>query len=943
MSNIYTPEDFAFAKLYKCVHVPGQKAMCDVARAMYADSRMNTKGGTMSLRDFCTQTGKKENEFDNHLDDNIMVVEFDITFAFKLMSIACNTLYSDLNCQAQINNLKLLRNEINHNYSKAEDSMKDTCDKLKTIIKDIYKGVGLVVNQNFDTEYSNAVKILDEIIAAKVQAGNVATIDDIMKFKKDKIFVMTTEGRDELHANYQNLKILNPFIILLDDFHKIKDFRVDKIFTPLEIEDRKGDIDMKEILTVTTRVSYTGEERLPGLLLFHGLPGCGKTSLCRYLIDKWLESSTEIDGLSNFDLVILVEVRRTVSGNVLEYLSEQLMHETCGKFKEEDIISILKELSILFIIDGYDEKTDRSSGLVKDIFKNFGDKRIIITTRPEKLKEAVNIAKKCNIYYLEIKVCGFDDDRLKEFSKKLFREIINKNDYDMEISNFFKYIDGPGRVLDEHLKLPLTTSLLIILWKHDSEIVNQVTTLTRLYQELFWLCQERLARRLSSKCAVPYQKIKGDLAELLIHLGDQAWIMLQAEMYTLQENNLTEICKICDDKKLLSQEVLAAFLTCEADKNSKEKYIPVYEFFHRSQMEYFAAEFLSDCIKKKKFNFKDVANQPESWESYQEVIKYLTGHLASQKILEDKVEDLFSLIAKAGIEDQNYNFWWNILNESQPVIRNKNNKFEKVAHPKINTIIAKDKLRNKDWNLDHTNVVSALKLLSFTPVQPNSLKIEIEGNKNPQKLPMFLDVMEGVGNKLKERKTRRMINVDLALLNHERYECQNTSESFLDALESWANLTNFTGSLEKPKNLSNYRSIKTIRVKVTNLEALESLRNLQNTRTLRITLQLSPNDYQAEHFPDLEYKGNLEISMLDLKDHHQSWIVEVVKRLGKGCGCWRLSLQFSDVKNTTIEWLVKKLKNYLSDKLTIKSNIEQSDVYLETLNMMAAFDVVWLT
>ncbi|KAK8742300.1 hypothetical protein OTU49_001785 [Cherax quadricarinatus] len=940
MSEIYTTEDFIFSKLYKCVHVPGKMVMQDIAKAMYADPGMNTQNGTLSLRDYCTQKGiRPEDHFhgDNasFLDCDLMNEDFDISFAYLLMKEVCDALCSKLRCQQKIVDLKNLRNRINHCYSDAEDNMKETCRKLKAIIEDIYVDGSSVLNRNFDAEASRTLQIFEDIIAAEIQTDNMDVSHDIEKFKNDNLFKMIHHGRRELGERLDNWKILNPFIVLLNDDHKVEHFRVEKIFTPLEIEDRMGNIDVNEILTVTVKV----EKILPRVLLFHGVSGCGKTSLCRHLFDRWLMKNSDIQGLDEFDLVFLVEVRTVRSDTVLEYLSEQLMQETCGYFKREDIPFLLSELRLLFIIDGFDEKTDRASKLVKDIFQNFNDHRIIITTRHEKLKDAITLAKTHNVEFLCIKVCGFSDDKVEEFSRKLFGEIMDESERDRELNKFLKYIDGPGRVLDEHLRLPLTISLLIILWKHDSKIVNNVTTLTRLYQEIFGLSKERLARRMANRGALPFKALKRVLSEMLLLLGEQAWSMLQKDEYTLNEENLKKINEMCRSKKIENPEdILSAFLMCETDKNSRMKNY-VFKFFHKSQMEYFAARWLGECISQER-SLKNVANQHESWIKYREVIKYITGELASKKHLKDKIDDLFSLIDKADIENLDYNFWWNIINECNPIIRVNEDIFEHVKHDQVNNRIGEQKINLRDWDLNHENVVSALKLLCCTPVNPSSLKIDIMGSKNPHKIPMFLDTMNGESLK----KLSRKIDVNLALSCHGRYDCQDTSDAFIDALKPWANLTHFIGGLKEPKNFWDYTNLRTIDVRVITVEALETLKKIRKSvRTLRLKLQLSPEECPAKLLPDLQYTGNLEISLDNMEDKHKNWILDVVKQLAGSKGCWRLVIHFSTVTRKDLEWLLRRLsKGVLYDKLTIRSNISITEEDKEVLNKEAKFDIVWL-
>ncbi|KAG7168212.1 hypothetical protein Hamer_G016854 [Homarus americanus] len=400
--------------------------------------------------------------------------------------------------------------------------------------------------------------------------------------------------------------------------------------------------------------------------------------------------------------------------------------------------------------------------------------------------------------------------------------------------------------------------------------------------------------------------------------------MLEKELYILEDNILNDISEVCAQKKVDPKDFLSAFLMSEdnnfkkSDKGNQvlmskdkksERGKPIYEFLHKTQMEYLAAAFLTNSLnnknQKENRSLRDIANLHKCWKNYQEVIKYLTGHMASQEILQRNERELIDLIDKAEVKNTDFNFWWNIVAESHPIIRRQDKtSYDTVNHPEVKRIITKEKLQKENWILDDTNVVSGLKLLKCTRVFLRSLQIKI--SRNPHKIPFFLEEMQGVGEHRKYR-------VKLYLFSRDQ-----TSDIFLDSVMSWSILEHFEGSLQEQHNFSGCNELKNICVTVTTLEALQSLCDMPKcVRTLRVTLKLPPECNPAD-VPYLNYSGNLEVNLVDLTNERMPWVLEVLKKMVDSDGCWRLSLQFYEVTFKDIRLLVKKLKYIVADKLSIK-------------------------
>ena len=888
MPEGFSEHDFIFSKLFKSVNLIGQGVICDVVRAMYSHSSMETEGGTLTLRSYMEKKkwsgNKTKNVFTelhiSLLDEDLNTAAFDITFAHKVMTEVCPELYGKLReeCRDDIYKLKLMRNKICHNYGIVSEAVNPEIENLKAILKNIYEGVGTVVGTDFTSEISAMQETLDEILSARVAQKDVA------RFRENLKFIMINKGKEELRSHYSKLRILNPCTWMSDAevsaTPSLREFKTDKIFTPLRIEDRRSTIEMKELLTVTRRIR--GSEEVPCALLMHGLAGCGKTSLCHFLIQESCKEGNEgiaIDGLGDFDLVIFVEVRRTRSGNLREFLKEERLKETCENFRPDDVIPTLQDLDVLFVIDGFDEAKEAFSlKLVKDIFSMFHQQRIVLTTRPEYLSNAKDISSMFKASFLIVQICGFDEAGIKEFSEKVFTAIVTKESVrKKELQSFLNYIDGPGSVLDVHLKLPLTIALLIFLWKEDSSIVLRVSSATQLYFEIFKLCQKRLKERL--------KKIKRDvrdsvLDDLLFCLGKHAWLLLlEEQLMRMQEKDINILTKECRKQSVDLTEFLSTYLCCDTDEN-EDLHDRIYEFLHKTQMEYLAGAFLAysvDTAHDQRARFieidTEVREKESSWRRLQEVIKFMTGSFAIKKSLDDdKIPEIFSFLKKAEIYSSNFSFWWRFYAES-------------LKNESVGLEIIRDHLPGGVWNLDHLQVVPGLQFYLDLPVRLEYLSIDTPVDVDPYGIKGFVPLMRKIQNKKRNGGNITPVSTELHLWHQEYYLDSKSSYDFVNTLNPWAHLTNFTGKLDEREalRLSYCRNLKTIRVRLDTAEALRAFKGslsriYKKVRELRVTLGV-PFTCPSTDLCPLEYTNKLELTIKGTKDGDVPWIVGTLKQI----------------------------------------------------------------
>ena len=116
----------------------------------------------------------------------------------------------------------------------------------------------------------------------------------------------------------------------------------------------------------------------PRNILIQSVAGGGKSTLCNRLAYLWANNSTEIQKLDNFDLVFLIKVIliQPEDKSINDYIHRELLPDV------DNICDVIKDLEMLFIVDGYDELRGNKT-VVEDLLSKhvYPQSTVILTTR----------------------------------------------------------------------------------------------------------------------------------------------------------------------------------------------------------------------------------------------------------------------------------------------------------------------------------------------------------------------------------------------------------------------------------------------------------------------------------------------------------------------------------------------------------------------------------
>ena len=116
----------------------------------------------------------------------------------------------------------------------------------------------------------------------------------------------------------------------------------------------------------------------PRNILVQSVAGGGKSTLCNRLAYLWASNRAEIQRLDIFDLVFLIKANLILleDKSIYDYINRELLSDV------DNICDVIKDLRVLFIVDGYDELRSNIN-VVKDLLAKHvcPQSTVILTTR----------------------------------------------------------------------------------------------------------------------------------------------------------------------------------------------------------------------------------------------------------------------------------------------------------------------------------------------------------------------------------------------------------------------------------------------------------------------------------------------------------------------------------------------------------------------------------
>ncbi|XP_066983639.1 uncharacterized protein [Macrobrachium rosenbergii] len=536
------------------------------------------------------------------LDNDEPTEGFDISLLYTLLQHVCglaDTNDSKWSTPGTLeNSLRLLKN---HRNTSAHEDVSFTFSELQEEIKDMEElcrsvlvAAGLRKRHLIASDIAEMETAMEEVLLGGVDLWEPYK-EALLKLRSEQKSGLIREGRKDILRLGKNLRILNPFSWLLDSYCSHLD--VEHIFTELTLEG-ENKVDMQHLITLKLS---SGE--LPDVIIASGPPGIGKTSLFRFLVHDWLSSQPAMLGMENIELIIPVELRHVCSCSVKDLLKDEVLQSVSQQLETDDIISALKNVSLLWLLDGYDEASNNTKKVIKEICKKFPDSRILITTRTEFRNEIEITLGKINRTYLTLCVQGFSQSNVEECAKKLINvSVTDDGERTFKLQSFMDFCQRDNRVSWDVFHVPLYITIIVVLWLNNPDKVSLIKSRSALYCLLLdHIIQKLIARDSFNQLNQLKSFLQNKVNIFLDYLGCVLWVKDSNFEFTLKKYEVQYLAEKCSDLGLPFTDTMSAFFLY-GERATPTEIREEFTFIHRT---------LSDFLIARAFANKMVS---ENWD-----------------------------------------------------------------------------------------------------------------------------------------------------------------------------------------------------------------------------------------------------------------------------------------------------------------------------------------
>lgn len=436
--------------------------------------------------------------------------------------------------------------------------------------------------------------MIKEYLFKKLLDASLEKAKNILK--ESDTTLLTPKDRMEESISYHLQAIENwSAEISFADLKKAR--HIDGIFIELDLfvypRRLSQDNEIIESIPLTTIFDYS--HRHPILL---GQPGAGKTTSMKYLCQLLLHDEDFYS--ERFSFPILIKLRELQRDNVSDSTSiiiEQVYgllglnmalpektpkedyQSVSRKIKEKLVVSVLEELKVLLILDGFDEianKQSRDDALydIRRLAIHLSKSTMVVTSRSGDFVYSVDNTTQYEISPLK-------SEQIKKFAIKWLQDEQLASDF-LEKINKSPFADTTIR--------PLTLAHLCAIYEKVGKIPEKPKSI---YKRIINLLLEKWDQQRSVKRASKYANFETDRKfEFICRLAYVLTISLQTTVFS-DEDLRVAYYKIYRDYDLVPHEVNQVVDELETHTGLfLQSGYNQYEFAHKSLQEYLTAEFL---------------------------------------------------------------------------------------------------------------------------------------------------------------------------------------------------------------------------------------------------------------------------------------------------------------------------------------------------------------
>ena len=301
--------------------------------------------------------------------------DFDVTFLNSLIPIVCDRItffgtnayktkcQDPTSLESLLKKAKDARNKFAH--ESVSNATQNELDDVNQHLEKLLNKAASVYNKDQQTLEDAKTKLQKEIVAIgkKSYSSDWSSAFIKQKIRKGAI--------SELKETWGNMSETIAVPLMQD-----KKFSRKQVYSQLKMTspDATSTNGVREV-----KLDELVDSRQSRFALIKGPPGAGKTVLSKHLMDLHLEKAQELKK----DVVLHIYCRTANQGTVGGLLEESLSKTLCF-IDEKDVADVAPELSITFIIDGYDEANKAFKKILRGLFsKKCPNWSFLISSRPQ--------------------------------------------------------------------------------------------------------------------------------------------------------------------------------------------------------------------------------------------------------------------------------------------------------------------------------------------------------------------------------------------------------------------------------------------------------------------------------------------------------------------------------------------------------------------------------
>ena len=502
---------------------------------------------------------------------------FDITFLNSLIPAVCDkiTVFGTNEYKAKLQDptsleslfkkVKDTRNKFAHEG--VPTASPDELDEVNQNLEDLLNKAASVYNKDQQTLDDALTELRKGIVAIGKKSFSSDWLSDFIKQKIRKGAI------NELNETWMNMSETLPVPLM-----QYKKFTRKQVYSQLKMTvpddtstNRVREVKMDELV----------DSRQSNFALIKGPPGAGKTVLSKHLMDLHLEKVKEMTK----DLVVYISCRTTNQGTVGGLLKKSLSKTLCFT-EEKDVVDVAPQLSITFIIDGYDEANNDFKRLLRDLFsKKCPNWSFFISSRPQACEELQDELRKQEISPIvtaKLEPLSSTDEK-REFMLKFMNEHPIKG---VDKSNLDTLLNEAMEMLNSPVLMCLFYALLARGKGEANTLKDEGTFFSAVFEEI----RMDMIRRIKESCEadknpnVTADIVLDHVSKLSLDVYSSGNYLILHEEYRAFEKDILSSGAIQHSQDIDFNKVLSCVLTPDKDGS--------YHFWHTSMQEYLAARFI---------------------------------------------------------------------------------------------------------------------------------------------------------------------------------------------------------------------------------------------------------------------------------------------------------------------------------------------------------------